>query len=186
MVRHGETEWSREFRHTGRTDVPLTAEGRRRAADLADVLAGQSFDRVLCSPLRRARDTCELAGFADGAEVDDDLMEWDYGEYEGATALEIRADRPGWSVWKDGPLGGESLRDLGTRVDRVIADVCDGKSQDVLIFAHGHLLRVLAARWIGLDAVGGSLFVLLPTCFGVLGHERETRTINGWNTPTLQ
>jgi broad specificity phosphatase PhoE len=180
VVRHGDTEWSLSGRHTSRTDLPLLDEGRRRAAGLADALSEWSFALVLCSPLRRARETCEIAGFADRAEIDDDLREWDYGEYEGLTTPEIRAKAPRWSLWRDGCPGGEFPADVARRADRVLARVpeVDG---DALAFAHGHILRVLAARWISLESAGGARFALGAGAIGVLGHERETRVIDRWN-----
>src|SRR5437773_7812118 len=145
-VRHGETEWSLATRHTGRTDVTLTDVGRERAERLGDALRGRPFALVLTSPLGRARDTAALAGFADAA-VDDDLREWDYGDYEGRTTLEIREERPGWFLWDDGVPNGESIDDVAVRADRVIARV-RATEGDVLVFAHGHVLRILAARWL--------------------------------------
>ena len=162
LVRHGETEWSRAGRHTGRTDLPLLPEGRSRAAQLAEVLAGYQFDRVLCSPLRRARETCELAGFGSRAELCDDLMEWNYGDYEGLTRAQVRETRPGWSVWRDGCPGGESPAQVGARADRVIALLGGAQAPgdaNVIVFAHGHLLRVLAARWIGMEAATGGAWL---------------------------
>lgn len=179
VVRHGATEWSETSRHTGRTDLPLLPKGRERAERLRRVLDPGSFARVLCSPLRRARETCELAGFADRAEICEDLREWDYGDYEGLTTPQIREQRPGWVLWRDGCPDGESPDQVAARADRVLERVApDGAS---IAFAHGHILRVVAARWIGLDAGAGSRLVLTPARLGVLGHERETRAIQGWN-----
>lgn len=180
-VRHGETEWSLAGRHTGRTDVPLTDVGRARAEQLGDALRGQAFALVLTSPLSRARDTAALAGFPD-AIVDDDLREWDYGDYEGRTTLDIREERPGWFLWDDGVPSGESIADIATRADRVIerARAIDG---DVLVFAHGHILRVLAARWLDQDPGFGRHLVLSPATLSILGHEREAPALETWNAP---
>jgi broad specificity phosphatase PhoE len=178
-VRHGATEWSRSGRHTGRTDVALLPEGRRQAKQVGRRLAGHQFALVLTSPLSRARQTCEIAGFGNAAECDD-LVEWDYGEYEGRTTDEIRASRPGWSLWRDGSPGGETAQDVGLRADRVIATV-RARRGDVLVFAHAHLLRVVAARWVGLPASDGALFTLAPATICVLGWERETAVVERWN-----
>ncbi len=178
-VRHGATEWSRAGRHTGRTDLPLLPEGRLQAEELGRRVAGHGFALVLTSPLQRARQTCQIAGF-DGAEPCDDLMEWDYGEYEGLTTEEIRATRPGWSLWRDGVPGGETAHDVGVRADRVIA-VVRAVHGDVLVFAHAHVLRVVAARWVGLAASGGALFTLAPATISVLGWEREVAVVARWN-----
>jgi probable phosphoglycerate mutase len=182
FVRHGETEWSRDRRHTGRTDVPLTEAGRREAEKLRDALTEWSLVRVLSSPLSRALDTCRLAGLGERAELSDDLVEWDYGEYEGITTAEIREERPGWSLWRDGCPGGETAAEVGRRVDRVIAAV-DRTDGDVALFAHGHVLRVLAARWLGLDPEAGALLKLDTGTLSALGYERETRVITRWNAP---
>jgi broad specificity phosphatase PhoE len=182
LARHGETEWSRDRRHTGRTDIPLTENGRRQAAELRDGLAGRSFARVISSPLSRALETCRLAGLGDAAEVTGDLCEWDYGEYEGITTAEIRKSRPGWTLWRDGCPGGETAADVGRRTDHVI-DSLDGVDGDVAVFAHGHVLRVLTARWLGLGPEKGALFKLDTGTLSVLGYERETRAITRWNAP---
>lgn len=180
LVRHGETEWSRAWAHTGRTDIPLTDTGRREAGMVEARLRGSQFTKVLSSPLQRAFETCRLAGFADGAQLRDDLMEWDYGAYEGRTTVDIRIERPGWSIWIDGAPGGETPHDVGDRTDRVIAELrTDGG--DALVFAHGHILRVLAARWLGLAANDGRLFALGTTTLSILGYERETPVILRWN-----
>lgn len=183
LVRHGETEWSAGGAHTSRTDVALTEHGRRRAEELRAFLAGVKFDAVLVSPMRRARETARIAGFGDVAVVDDGLKEWDYGVYEGRTTAEIRRELPGWSVWKDAVIDGETVEQVGARADGVIARAlaaapAGGK---VVLFAHAHLLRILAARWVGLPAEGGQLFVLGTGSLSVLGWERETRAIVGWN-----
>jgi broad specificity phosphatase PhoE len=180
LARHGETEWSRDRRHTGRTDIPLTENGRRQAAVLRDALAGRSFARVLSSPLSRALDTCREAGLGDQAELTPDLCEWDYGEYEGITTAEIRTRRPGWNLWRDGCPGGETAADVGRRTDRVI-DSLAGLEADAAVFAHGHVLRVLTARWLGLGPEAGALFKLDTGTLSVLGYERETRAITRWN-----
>jgi broad specificity phosphatase PhoE len=182
LVRHGETEWSRDRRHTSRTDIPLTEPGRREAEKLRDALAEWTFARVLSSPLSRALDTCRLAGLGERAELSDDLVEWDYGEYEGITTAQIREQRPGWYLWRDGCPGGESADEVGRRVDRAIAAV-DGTDGDVALFAHGHVLRVLAARWLGLGPEAGALLKLDTGTLSALGHERETRVITRWNAP---
>jgi probable phosphoglycerate mutase len=182
LARHGETEWSRDRRHTGRTDIPLTDNGRRQAGVLGDALAGQSFARVLSSPLSRALDTCREAGLGDRAELTGDLCEWDYGEYEGITTAEIRARRPGWNLWRDGCPGGETAADVGRRVDRVL-DSLAGLEGDAAVFAHGHVLRVLTARWLGLGPEAGALFKLDTGTLSTLGYERETRVITRWNAP---
>jgi broad specificity phosphatase PhoE len=182
LARHGETEWSRDLRHTGRTDVPLTDAGRRQAGLLREALAGSSFARVLSSPLQRALETCRLAGFGDRVETSADLAEWDYGDYEGITTPEIRAARPGWYLWRDGCPGGETVSDVGRRADRVIAALAELDGNAVL-FAHGHVLRVLAARWVGLGPEEGALLALDTGTLSVLGYERETRVLRRWNAP---
>jgi broad specificity phosphatase PhoE len=180
LVRHGETEWSRTMRHTGNTDLPLTEEGERQASAVPPRLAGREFALVLTSPLQRAWRTAELAGFGDRAETDDDLRERDYGEYEGLTTKAIRVDRPGWDVWRDDIPGGETLEQLAARADRAIerAVAADG---DTLVFAHSHLLRELAGRWIGLGPDGGGKLVLGTAAVSVLGFERERRVLKVWN-----
>ena len=180
LVRHAETEWSRSGRHTGRTDVPLTDAGREAAVALGPRLASRSFAVVLCSPLSRARETCALAGFEAGAEYRDELLEMDYGDYEGLTTPQIREQRPDWNLWRDGCPGGEQAADVGVRVDRVIAE-CEAAGGDVLIFSHGHVLRVLAARWLRLDAAAGALLMLDAAGISVLGHEHEWRALHRWN-----
>jgi len=181
LVRHGETEWSRLGRHTGRTDIPLTEIGREQALDLGRRLAGHRFAMVLTSPLARAAETARLAGFLD-ADAMDELREWDYGAFEGQTSAEIRAEIPGWSIW-DGPWrAGETDADVAARADRVIARCLDPSvAGDALLFAHGHLLRVLTARWLGLPPRDGGLFALGTATIGILGWERENRVIETWN-----
>jgi broad specificity phosphatase PhoE len=183
LVRHGETEWSLSGKHTSRTDIALTDHGRRRAEELRDYLKGTTFAAVFVSPMQRARETCAIAGFGDQAVIDDGLKEWDYGVYEGKTTAEIRKEVPDWSVWTNEIFGGETVEHVGERADGVIARAlaaapAGGK---VALFAHAHILRILAARWIGLEARGGSLFALGTGSVSVLGWERETRVIEAWN-----
>lgn len=180
LVRHGATEWSVSGRHTSHTDVPLTADGRRDAEKLRPRLAGRHFALVLSSPLSRARETAELAGLGDQVEADDDLEEFDYGDYEGRTTAEIREQRPGWDVWRDDSPGGETPPQVGVRADRVIARALAAHG-DVALFAHGHLLRVLGARWIGVEAVHGGNLGLSTGAVCELGFERERRAIWHWN-----
>jgi probable phosphoglycerate mutase len=180
LVRHGETDWSRSGRHTGRTDVPLCAEGLAEAAALKGHLDGWSFVQVLSSPSSRAVETCTLAGFAGRAELTDDLLEWDYGAAEGRTTDEIRRTVPGWTLWTDGVAGGETAAEVGLRADRVIERAL-GAAGDTLCFAHGHVLRVLAARWVGLPSSCGRVLLLGPGSSSVLGWERETPAIERWN-----
>ena len=203
LIRHGETVWSAEGRHTSRTDVPLTEHGRQMAAEVGKYLAGMKFAAVLRSPMERAKETCEIAGFGDVAVVDEGLKEWDYGVYEGKTSKEIQAEIPGWSVWKDPIIGGETAEQVGMRADGVIARALasadggptsqnrdvghpgggadEGSVANVALFAHAHILRILAVRWIGLQARRGSLFALGTGSVSVLGWERETRVIERWN-----
>jgi broad specificity phosphatase PhoE len=180
LIRHGETEWSASGRHTGRTDIPLTEEGVRQARALGRYLAGRVFALVLTSPLSRAADTCRLAGYGNVAQSCQDLLEWDYGRAEGRTTAEMRAELPGWSVWTGGPPGGETVDAVGRRADRVIARALEAAG-DVALFAHAHVLRILAARWLGLPANDGRLFLLGPASLSVLGWEREVRAISRWN-----
>jgi broad specificity phosphatase PhoE len=180
LVRHGETEWSATGRHTSRTDLPLTEEGRRRASGLRAPLKQWSFALVLCSPLRRARETCELAGLGGRAEICDDLHEWEYGEYEGLTTPEIRASNPDWSLWRDGCPGGERPDQVGARADRVLERL-RGAGGDAVAFAHGHILRVVTARWLGMEPAAGARFALKAGALGVLGFERETEVLERWN-----
>jgi broad specificity phosphatase PhoE len=180
LVRHTETEWSRDGRHTGRTDIPLTDGGRAEAAALASRLQERRFALVLTSPLLRARETCRLCGLDAQAQERADLIEWDYGEYEGLTTAQIRSARPGWSLWRDGCPGGETATDVGARADRVIAELTGGEG-DVAIFSHGHALRVLGARWIEQPAAQGARLGLSTGAICVLGHERETAMLARWN-----
>ncbi len=183
LVRHGETEWSLSGAHTSRTDIPLTDHGRKRAEELRDYLKDTKFAAVFVSPMQRARETCAIAGFRDVAVVDDGLKEWDYGVYEGKTTKEIQAQIPGWSVWKDEIVGGETVEHVGERADRVIEQALAAAPHggNVALFAHAHILRILAARWIGLDARDGALLALGTGSVSVLGWERETRVIESWN-----
>jgi broad specificity phosphatase PhoE len=183
LVRHGETEWSLSGAHTSRTDIPLTDAGRKRAEKLKDYLKGTAFAAVFESPMQRARETCAIAGFGDQAVVEKGLMEWDYGVYEGKTTKQIQAEIPGWSVWKDEIVGGETVEHVGERADGVIARALAAAPDGgrVALFAHAHILRILAARWIGLAADGGSLLALGTGSVSVLGWERETRVIQRWN-----
>jgi broad specificity phosphatase PhoE len=180
IARHGETDWSAAGRHTGHTDVPLNDNGRAAARTLAEVLAGKAFDLVLTSPLQRARETCELAGFGAQAQLEPNLREWDYGDYEGITSDEIRAGRPGWTVFGDGCPGGETLAEVGARLDQVIERVRTVNGR-VLAFAHGHSLRILAARWIELPPSGGARLLLGTAAVGVLDWERDVAVISHWN-----
>jgi probable phosphoglycerate mutase len=180
LVRHGETEWSRDRRHTSFSDIPLTQDGEAAARALTSRLAQERFDRVLVSPMGRARRTAELAGFTD-LTVTDDLVEWQYGDYEGVTNDEIREDAPGWTVWTHPTPGGERPEDVSARMDRVVADVRDTGGK-VLVFGHGHGLRALTARWLGLPVSEGRLFRLDTSTLSVLGYERETAVILRWNS----
>ena len=196
LVRHGETEWSLDGRHTSVTDIPLTEHGRQRAVELRDFLKDETFAAVLVSPKQRARETCEIAGFGAQAAVEPNLQEWDYGDAEGKTTRQIREERgkADWSVWSDPIVGGESVEQVGARADAVIARAVAAAqtgsehpgpghttSSKVALFAHAHILRILAARWIGLPAVGGRLFALGTGSVSVLGFERETRVVAHWN-----
>lgn len=180
IVRHGETEWSLSGQHTSRTDLPLTAAGRQRAQKLGAELAGREFALVLCSPLRRARESCELAGFGDAAQLTDDLREWDYGDYEGLTTPQIWEIDPNWRLWRDGCPGGELPDQVGARAGAALERLrtADG---DALAFAHGHILRVLAATWLAMEPAAGARFVLGAGSLGVLGYERDTEVIERWN-----
>lgn len=180
LVRHAETAWSKEGKHTGRTDVPLTGRGREMARALAPRLADWDFARVLCSPATRARETCELGGLGATGQACADLWEWDYGEYEGLTTAEIRAERPDWRLWRDGCPGGESAADVGARADRVLAAL-DGVEGTVALVAHGHVLRVLGARWVALPPAAGGRLALSTGTLSLLGHEHGTAVISYWN-----
>jgi len=180
LVRHGETEWARDGRHTGRSDIPLTELGRSQAMVLGDRLRGRRFTSVLTSPLSRARETCRLAGLGHEARVSDDLREWDYGDYEGRRTVEIRRDVPGWTVWRDGAPGGERAPDVGARADRLI-EQARAAGGEIVLFSHGHFLRVLTARWLALDPADGKLLALAPATISILGYEREQPVIIRWN-----
>ena len=182
LFRHGETEWSRSGAHTGRTDLPLTPAGLENAAALGRCLNGRPFRLVLTSPLARAHETCRLAGYGDAALVEPNLSEWDYGDYEGRTTPDIRREIPGWSLWTDGVPNGETVEQVGARAEAVIARaLAVGGDGDVALFAHGHILRILAARWLGLEPAAGRLFALGTASSSTLGYERETRVISRWN-----
>jgi broad specificity phosphatase PhoE len=182
LVRHGETAWSKAGQHTGLTDVPLTDTGRAQAKLLRRKLGRRKFALVLSSPMSRALETARLAGFGDRVEIDPDLHEWNYGPYEGLTTAEIRKEVPGWSVWTHPIPGGETADEVAARVDRAIARVRSAPG-DVALFAHGHILRVLAARWLGLSVTDGRLFALTTATVSILGWERETAVVERWNEP---
>ncbi len=185
LVRHAETEWSANGRHTGRTDIPLTDAGREAARALAARLAGRSFARVLVSPLARARETAALAGVGDRAEVREELREWDYGDYEGVTTPDIRRARPDWWLWRDGAPGGESPEQVAARCDRLVTQLADvaapASDDDVLCVAHGHILRALGARWLEHPIELGGQLRLGTGSVSVLGWEREVRALSVWN-----
>jgi broad specificity phosphatase PhoE len=184
LIRHGETEWTVNGRHTGRTDIPLTDNGRDAARQLEPLSARTRFSLVLTSPMRRARETCELAGLGDQSQIDADLLEWHYGEYEGLTAPEIDIRHPGWRLFNDGCPGGESPADVASRVDRVIARIRRVEG-DVALFAHGHVFRVFAARWLGLAPAAGSHFLLDPATVSVLSHYGGRPAVKCWNAPLV-
>jgi broad specificity phosphatase PhoE len=183
LIRHGETEWSLSGQHTSRTDIPLTARGEQRATNIRDYLAHRSFSLVLVSPLIRARETCRIAGYGDVAQVEENLREWDYGIYEGKTTAEIRKDQPDWSIWDAAPPQGEPVEHVAERTQKVIDRAAQAGGQ-VALFAHAHVLRILAATWLGLPARGGSLFALSTGSVSTLGYERETRVVTTWNRST--
>ena len=182
VARHGETAWTVTGQHTGRTDLPLSEAGEAQARRLAARLAGRKFTRVWTSPLQRAARTCELAGYGDVAEVDPDLLEWNYGAYEGRRSVDIHAERPDWDLFRDGCPGGEMPADVGVRADRVVSRV-RAAGGDVIVFSSGHFSRVLAARWLGLPPSGARYFLLGTTGFGALGYEHDLRepAIKLWN-----
>jgi probable phosphoglycerate mutase len=184
LIRHGETEWSLSGQHTGITDIPLTGNGRRIAKLLAPALAKETFALVLTSPLERARRTCELAGLGERAEIDRDLMEWDYGEYEGLTPKEIHARAPGWMLFSDGCPGGETPERVSARIDRVIARTRAVQGQ-VALFAHGHVFRVFAARWLGLPAAAGGHFLLDTATLNILSYYHGIPALKRWNAPLV-
>jgi broad specificity phosphatase PhoE len=182
VIRHGETAWTESRQHTGLTDIPLTERGERQARRFGEYLRGRTFAHVLTSPLQRARRTCELAGFSAAAQTDPDLVEWNYGEYDGLTTDEILQRRPGWLLFRDGCPGGESVAEVGARADRVVGRL-RAPDDDVLLFSSGHFLRVLAARWLGLNASYGRLFLLSTTTLSILGyeHDKSDPVIRLWN-----
>ncbi len=181
VVRHGATEWSRSGQHTGRTDLALLPEGEEQARATGSLLANIDFSLVLCSPLQRAQRTCELAGLLDRAVIDTDLQEWNYGDYEGVTTATIRESVPGWTVWSGTCPNGETIEQVSKRADRVIERVRN-ESGNTIVFAHGHILRVLTARWCELDPVEGQRFILDPATLSILGWERETPAVRQWNS----
>ena len=182
LARHGETPWSLSGQHTGVTDIPLTPQGEHNARNLGERLRGTPFLKVLTSPLQRARRTCELAGFAAHAEIDNELIEWNYGDYEGKLPADIRKERPGWFLFRDGCPGGESVETVGARADRVLSRL-RAVNGDVIVFSHGHFLRVLGARWLGLSAAEGRLLLLTTASLSVLGyeHNRDEPVLRLWN-----
>jgi probable phosphoglycerate mutase len=184
LIRHGETEWSLNGRHTGTTDIPLTEHGRDVARRWEPVLSQRNFALVLTSPLRRARETCELTGLGQRAEVDNDLHEWNYGDYEGITAEQILAQRPSWMIFRDGCPGGESPKDIQARIDRVIKKVRSVEGE-VALFSHGHFLRSFGARWLGLGAEDGVFFLLDPATVSVMSSYRGTPAVRCWNAPLI-
>jgi broad specificity phosphatase PhoE len=177
-MRHGETAWTISGQHTGSTDLPLTAEGERKAAETGKRLAGKKFAAVYVSPMIRARETCRIAGFAEGAIITDDLREWNYGSYEGLTTDQIHKTAPNWTIWTGTPPGGETIEQVAARARRVIAQASDG---EIAIFGHGHMLRVLAACWLEVEPQMGRCFALSTGSISVLGHERDTPVIQMWN-----
>jgi broad specificity phosphatase PhoE len=187
LIRHGETEWSLSGAHTGRTDLPLTETGQKRAAAIGRLLNGRQFVLALSSPLTRARETCRLAGYGDVAVIDENLREWDYGDYEGLSTPDIRAERPGWNLWEDGVPNGETVDQVADRALRVINRAlftAKDTGGDCALFAHGHILRILTACWLRLPANAARLFGLDTATVGILGWERDTRVIRLWNRST--
>ena len=184
LIRHGETEWSLSGQHTGNTDIPLTDHGEAAARLLAPVLAERDFSLVLCSPLQRARRTCELAGLGDQASIDPDLAEWNYGSYEGLTSAAIHGQHPGWLVFRDGCPNGESPAEMGERVDRVISRVRQNGGR-VALFAHGHVFRVFVARWIELSPSHGAHFLLDTSTLTILSYYRGIPAVKCWNAPLV-
>jgi broad specificity phosphatase PhoE len=180
LIRHGETAWSLSGQHTGKTELELTASGQMMAKAIGRQLAERKFSLVLSSPRVRARATCELAGYGDVAQIDDNLQEWDYGAYEGRTSADIAKEVPGWSIWRDGVRDGETIAQVAARAEVVIKRAVE-IAGDVALFAHGHILRILAARWIGLPAAGGRFFALGAGSISILAYEREQRVIAQWN-----
>jgi broad specificity phosphatase PhoE len=184
LIRHGETEWAKNGRHTGRTDIPLTDAGREQAGFLLPIFDDVKFAHILSSPLQRALETANLAGLNSRVELEKELLEWDYGEYEGLTTKEIREQVPGWNVWTHPCPNGETIEQVSQRADRVVAKLqsIDG---NVAIFSHGHFLRVLVSRWIGLSADYGSRFLLGTSTLSILGYENEVPVIKTWNGPLI-
>lgn len=180
LIRHGETEWSLSGAHTGRTDIPLTEKGRAQAAALARLLHGRAFALVLSSPLQRALDTCRLAGYGEVAQIDPNLQEWSYGDYEGRTTAQIQQQTPGWSLWRDGVPHGETIDQVAARAEAVLARAMQTPG-DVALFAHGHVLRILTACWLELPPADARLFALGTASLGTLGYERDTCVISRWN-----
>ena len=180
LFRHGATEWSESGRHTGSTDLPLIAAGRDRAAALGRRLNGRPFTLVLSSPLMRALETCRLAGYGEVVQVTDDLVEWDYGDFEGRRTVDIQEERPGWSLWSDGVPNGETAEQVGQRAAKVLARAASAGG-DVALFSHGHMLRVLSACWLGLPPTRGQMFALGTGTVSVLGFEHDYRVIRRWN-----
>jgi probable phosphoglycerate mutase len=180
LIRHGETEWSLSGAHTGRTDLPLTRTGEEKAAAIRGKLEGRQFSLVLVSPLQRARRTCEIAGYGDAAKVEPNLLEWNYGDYEGKTTAEIRKERPNWFLFRDGVPNGESIEHVAARAEKVIERAVNAEG-DAALFAHGHILRILASRWMGLPPEDARLLALSTASVSVLGCEHETRVISRWN-----
>jgi len=180
LVRHGETEWAAIGRHTGWRDIPLTPRGEDQARNLGKLLNGRAFSLVMVSPLQRARQTCELAGYAHSAVINPDMREWNYGDYEGLTSTEIRERLPDWNIWRNGVEGGETVNEVGVRARRVL-ELAMAAEGDVLLFAHGHLLRILTACWLDLPPVEARRFALWPSAVGVLGYEHDVPVIRSWN-----
>jgi broad specificity phosphatase PhoE len=183
LIRHGETEWSLSGAHTSKTDIPLTARGEERATKIRDYLAHRKFSLVLTSPMVRARETCRIAGYGDVSQTEENLREWDYGVYEGRTTTEIRKEQPNWSIWDAPPPGGEPVEHVAARAQLVI-DRAAESGGDVALFAHAHILRILAATWLGLPPRAGSLLTLGTGSVSTLGFERETKVISTWNRST--
>jgi broad specificity phosphatase PhoE len=180
LIRHGETEWSLSGAHTSKTDIPLTERGKERATKIRDYLAQRKFSLVLASPLQRARETCRIAGYADVAQIEENLREWDYGIFEGRTTADIRKDQPDWSIWDSPVPEGEPVEHVAARAQKVI-DRALLVGGDVALFAHAHILRILAATWLSLEPRGGRLFALGTGSVSTLGYERETRVVCTWN-----
>jgi broad specificity phosphatase PhoE len=180
LIRHGETEWSLSGAHTGRTDLPLTKAGEERAAALRQYLAGRQFALVLTSPLNRARETCRIAGYGEVAQIEPNLLEWNYGDYEGRTTADIRKQVPNWDLWTAGVPNGETIEQVASRA-RIVIERAGRAGGDVALFAHGHILRILAACWLGLPPAAGRLFALDTGSLSLLGYERDTHVIQRWN-----